>query len=125
VLEFTTHSKGIEGVLADMPREPLCKVDGEVVTIPVHFPAMAGLYFVSVQAQYGHGAALVWACQAALGSEVWEKLIACGLSDDQLSQVTGIVVARIQGERVPVPQADAPGPKARKPRAPRSSNLKR
>jgi hypothetical protein len=125
MLEFTTHPKGIEGVLADAPREPLCKIDGEEVTIPVHFPAMAGLYFVFVQSQYGHGAALVWACQAALGSEAWEKLLGVGLSDDQLSQITSIVVARIQGETAPVPQVASPGPKARKAAVRRSQTAKR
>lgn len=121
MLEFTSHPKGIEGVLSGVEREPLCKIDGEVVTIPKQYPAMVGLAYVAIEARNGEGAALVWAMQASLGSENWERLLNAGLLDEQLVQITAIVVARIQGGVAPVPVSEpSAAPKAR-PRARRSA----
>lgn len=113
MLEFTTHEKGVEGALAALPREPLCRVDGEEITIPVKFPAMVGLAFASLQDRWGDAAALVWAMQVALGSEAWDKLLAVGLADEDFTTLTAIVVARMQGQEAPVPAAAPAAPKAR------------
>jgi hypothetical protein len=113
MLEFTSHPEGIEGFLADVPREPLCKVDGETVTIPIQFPAMVGMAYAAVESRHGTGPAMIWAMQVSLGSAVWDKLLNVGLSDEHLTLLTTIVVARMQGESAPIPEAAPPAPKAR------------
>lgn len=121
MFEFTSNPKGLEGVLAGLDRETLCRLDGEDITIPVTYPASAGLAYVAMDQQYGYGAAMYWAMQVSLGTQAWERLLGVGLTDEQLTQIAGVVVARIQGQESPIPQAAASDPKARKPRAPRSN----
>lgn len=125
MFEFTSNPKGLEGVLAELPREPLCKIDDTVVTIPKEFPASVGLAYVAVQQRYGDGAALIWGLQTALGAEAVDLLLNVGLTDEQFTTITAIVVARMQGEPVSIPTEDKPAPKARAPRQRRASSSKK
>lgn len=125
MFEFTTNPKGIEGVLADVEREPLCKIDGEVVTIPKQFPASVGLAFVAMEANRGREVAVVWAMQCSLGSAVWEKLVTeVDLPDTALTQLMTIVIGRMQGIPAPIPEPEDDAPKART-RAARTTTAKK
>lgn len=97
MLELDKRNEDFAEMLANIPRETLCTVGGEIVTIPVEVPPAVPLGYVRTRMNQGSDVAVVWAMELLMTTEGFNRLLTAKLDEDDLDIITAVIVRRVSG----------------------------
>jgi hypothetical protein len=100
MLNLDKRSSDFTDTLADIPRETICTVGSEPVTIPVEVPPAVPLAYLRTRMMSGADTAVVWAMELLMTTEGMNLFLTARLTDDQLDTITAVIIQRVSGASV-------------------------
>lgn len=122
MLRFDKRSEDFVEMLADIPRETICTVGGNPVTIPVEVPAAVPIAYTRTRMNQGADVAAVWAMELLMTTEGMNEFLTARIAEDDLDTVIAVCIQRISGASTGT--ADL-GPKDPSPTAAKTSRSPR